>query len=366
MSGYVRSVEIKIDWKQKHRKNGGGMVTRQPTPYEEHVLAETLAFLPAVNCLSFNWSSKPDAGAAAPLLASFSAVLAPRLHSLALQARVTEMLAFMNATNAALLSNIEQLAISIASPCTTYPVDELVILGKWIATAGSARLQSLRLTLPPNLAPRGQDPLTPCFVSMTSGHFGCLRTLELRFNLQGMLDEGKDTLLTFFRHVAPTLEALLLDIHCPTSDDLIQRQRWVEQWTAPLGALRKLELGWWDTRNAPVSDQDVDEYECLPQIRSSIVRLSDLTIRGLRVESIERQLACIAPSCFTLVRLQLTIDRLVPEAVTLLATSCPNLADLNLHFYLILGFGYENADSWECEHDLWKNILEVRQILTND
>ena len=77
---------------------------------------------------------------------------------------------------------------------------------------------------------------------MSSIRFGRLRNLELTFLFQELSEESADALQTVFHHVAPTLQVLSLDVFCYTSGELTQRQRWVERWTAPLAALRRVKL----------------------------------------------------------------------------------------------------------------------------
>lgn len=363
VSGYVRSVDVKLFWKQKHWKKLGGMVTRQPTPDEERALAETLAALPAVDRLSLEWKSQPDPGAPTGLFATVSEALAPRLRTLALHAPMSELRVFVNAVDVALLRNIEWLEVFVV-PSHRAHADEATALGKWIAAAGSACLLYLRLTFCHSVNLHQQHSLTPCFVAINRSHFGCLKTLELRFLLRGLNEEGTDALLTFFHHVAPTLENLSLDVLCSTSGDLTQRQQWVERWIAPLVALRWLKLEWAGPQDRSVSSRT--RLKWLPQIRSSSPRLSDLIITGLRFtsESVERLLAGIPSSCPTLLHIQLTVDRLGPKTIMLLATSCQSLVDLKLQFYYIRGaetVGEVGADlSWACNQDLqWESALEV-------
>lgn len=339
------------------------MVTQRPTPSEEHALTETLACLSSVSSLSLKWTSRPDAGAPVAFFAAISAALAQRLLSLALHAPVPELCAFVDAVDAALLGNIEQLDVFVVSPRFTQPVDSLAALGRCIAVAGSARLLSLRLVICPSTYWSLQNVITSCFIALSNSRFERLRTLELSFPFQGLSEEGGDALLTIFHHIAPTLEAFSLDVFCMSGDDVAQRRRWVERWNAPLPALRKLKLSW------PYDPNDL-LLACLPWIQSSGPRLSELNVLGPRFtpESMERLMASIASSCPRLHRLQLTIDQLLPKSITLLATACPSLVELDLHFYRIGGGEGAEADvtydGWWCRHDLWQDALEVRWSLT--
>lgn len=369
MSSYVRSVDLKLEWKQKHWKKRDGMVTQQPTPEEERALAETLACLPTLKRLSLEWTSQPDADAPAPLFAAVTATLAPRLLTLALHAPVAELREFADAADAALLNNIQHLTVfSLFPRHSTGHADQLAVLGRCLATAGSARLQSLKLTLSPAIYWNRQIPIAPCFIAMTQSHFEALRALDLTFSFQALSEEAADALLTLFHHVARTLESLSLDVLCVSSNDVTQRQLWVERWIAPLAALRKLELEW--KRPEDLSMANPQLLRWLPQIRDSKARLTDLTIFGLRLtpESLARLVDGFAASCPTLLRLQLTADRLVPRTITLLAASCPNLTELDLRFHWIGGGGSAEAnetyDAWSCRHDLWQGALEVRYLLT--
>lgn len=363
VSGYVRSVEVRLAWKQKRWKKRGGMVTHQPTPDEERAIAETLAGLYAMDRLSLEWKSQPDTGAPAAFFSALPAALASRLRTLALHAPMFELHAFVEAVDTALLCNIERLDVLVVSSLEAH-ADEPTALGKWIAAAGTARLQSLKLILSPRAYLYGADPLVPCFVAMSSNPFGRLNTLEFAFLFREGSQEGIDELLTLFRHVSPTLQVLSLNCLCYTGESLVQRQRWVERWTAPLAALRGLKLEWGPPMFGSMFNSGLLEY--LPQIRSTSVCLSDLTTTWLMLtpDSVERLLAGIPSSCPTLVRLQLTVNQLVPKTITLLALSCPRLVDLNIEFHRILGAenteAGEGPPSWVCSHVFWKHDLEVR------